>query len=56
MGVLARKALEALVIFCFKVPKTAVKLVWLCMYFSPNYKSIQIPIEQKLFEKVGENL
>ena len=35
--------------------KTALKLVWFPVYFSPNYKSIQIPMEQTLFEE-GENL
>ena len=43
-GVLGVKPPETWVIFYFKVPKTALKLVQFSVYFSPNYKSIQIPI------------
>ena len=42
--------------FLFKVPKTALKFIWFSVCFSANYKSIQITLEQKLFEKVSENL
>ena len=42
-------------IFHFKVLK-ALKLVWFSTYFTPNHKIIQIPMEQALFEEVGENL
>ena len=57
LGVHKAKPLKTSRIFHFKVPKTALKLVWLSVYFSPNYKSIQIPIEKSLFEKAaGENM
>ena len=39
-----------------KVPKTALKLARFSVYFSAKYKSIQIPIEQNLFEEIGEIL
>ena len=40
----------------FKVLKIALKLVWFSVYFSPNYKSIQVPMEQTRFEEISENL
>ena len=50
MGVLEAKPPKTSEIFHFNVPKTAVDFfVWFSVYFSPNYKSIQIPIEQNRF-------